>query len=89
MVQLVLNEQVPIVEAARRLSMSGTMLKNWVGQARRGPLVTLGASRRPMTELEAELSRLKRKSAEARTERDILKQSTAHVATVQRPGTRS
>ncbi|MFO0777683.1 MAG: transposase [Nitrospira sp.] len=69
-VQLVLEQQVPIPEAARRLTMSGKTLKNWVG---RGQLATLGASRRPVTELEAELSRLTRDLAEARMERDILK----------------
>lgn len=70
--QLVLNQQVPIAEAARRLSMSGKTLKNWVGQARCGQLATVGASHRPVTDLEAELSQLKRELTEARMERDIL-----------------
>src|SRR6185437_12422039 len=48
------EQQVPIAEAARRLSMSGKTLKNWVGRARRGQLATLGENRRPVTELEAE-----------------------------------
>jgi len=72
-VQLVLEQKLTIPEAARRLTMSGKTLKNWVGRARRGQLATLGASRRPMTDQEAELSRLKRDLAEARMERDILK----------------
>jgi transposase len=72
-VRLVLEQQVPIPEAARRLAMSGRTLERWVGRARQGPLTTLGESRRPVTELEAELSRLKRDLAEARMERDILK----------------
>ena len=88
-VQLVLAQQVPIAEAARRLSMSGKTLKNWVGQARRGQLATLGASRRPVRELEAELSRLTRDLAEARMERDILKKAIAYFAKAQLPGTRS
>ena len=87
-VQLVLEQQMPIVEAARRLSMSGKTLKNWVGRARRGQLAPLGESRRPVTELEAELSRLKRDLAEARMERDILKKATAYFAKAQLPGTR-
>ena len=78
-----------IPEAARRLTMSGNTLKNWVGRARRGQLATLGESRRPVTELEAEVSRLQRDLAEARMERDILKKTTAYVAKAQRPGTRS
>ncbi len=80
---LVLEQQVPIAEAARRLSMSGKTLKNWVGRARRGQLATLGENRRPVTEL----SRLKRDLAEARMERDILKKATAYVAKAQLPGT--
>lgn len=84
-----MEQQVPIAEAARRLSMSRKTLKNWVGRARRGQLATLGASRRPVTELEAELSRLKRDLAEARMERDILKKATAYFAKAQLPGTRS
>ncbi len=87
-VQLVLGQQVTIAEAARRLSMAGKTLKNWVGRARRGQLAMLGASRRPATELEAELSRLKRELAEARMERDILKNATAYFAKAQLPGTR-
>ena len=87
-VRLVLEQQGTIPEAARRLSMSGKTLKNWVGQAQRGQLATVGASRRPVTELEAELSRLKRELAEARMERDILKKATAYVAKAQLPGTR-
>ena len=87
-VQLVLTQQVTIPEAARRLSMAGNTLKNWVGRARRGQLATLGENRRPVTELEAELSRLTRDRAEARMERDILKKATAYVAKAPRPGTR-
>jgi transposase len=36
-------------------------------------VATLGETRRPVTELEAEVSRLKHELAEARMERDILK----------------
>lgn len=81
--QLVLNQQVPIAEAARRLSMSGKTLKNWVGQARCGQLATVGASHRPVTDLEAELSQLKRELTEARMERDILNRVRCEGAAAQ------
>lgn len=87
-VRLVLEQQVTIPEAARRLAMSSRTLERWVGRSRQGQLATLGASRRPVTELEAELSRLKRALAEARMERDILQKATAYVAKAPRPGTR-
>jgi transposase len=48
-VRLVLAQQVTMPEAARRLSMSGKTLKNWVGRARHGQLATVGASGRPGT----------------------------------------
>ncbi len=61
-VRLVLEQQVTIPGAARRLAMSGRTLERWVCRARQGQLTPLRASRRPVTELEAELSRLKRRS---------------------------
>jgi transposase len=42
-----------------------------------------------VTELEAELSRLKRDLAEAQMERDILKKATAYLAKAHLSGTRS
>ncbi len=88
-VRLVLEQDLTTPEAARRLAMSDKTLANWVFRARRGQLATLGESRRPVTEWEAEVSRLKRELAEARMERDILKTATAYFAKAQRPGTRS
>jgi transposase len=62
---------------------------NWVFRARHGQLAGLGDTRRPVTDLEAEVSRLKRELAEARMERDILKKATAYFAKAQPPGTHS
>jgi len=42
-----------------------------------------------VTDLAAEVSRLKHDLAEARMERDILKQATTYFAKAQLPGTRS
>ncbi|MCC6967947.1 MAG: transposase [Nitrospira sp.] len=75
-VRVVLEQKLAIPEAARRLTMSEKTLANWVFRARHGQLAGLGDSRRPVTELEAEVSRLKRELAEARMERDILKKAT-------------
>ena len=73
-VQLVQEQALTIPEAVRRLAMSDKTLANWVFRARRGQLVKLGEHRRPVTDLEAKVSRLKRELAEARMERDIQKQ---------------
>jgi transposase len=86
-VRVVHEQKLAIPEAARRLAISGKTLANWVFRARRGQLTTLGEGRRPVTDLEAEVSRLKRDLAEARMERDILKKATAYFAKAQLPGT--
>ena len=88
-VRLVREQELPIPEAARRLSMSGQTLSNWVFKARHGQLVRLSGPRKPVTDLEAEVSRLTRELAEARMERDILKKATAYFAKAQLLGTRS
>ena len=88
-VQLIQDQKLTIPEAARRLAMSDKTLANWVFRARQGQLSGLGESRRPVTDLEAEVSRLKRELAEARMERDILKKATAYFAKAQLPGTHS
>lgn len=88
-VRLVIEQALTIPEAARRLSMSGQTLSNWVFKARHGTLAGMDAHRRPVTDLEVEVSRLKRELAEARMERDILKKATAYFAKAQLPGTRS
>ena len=82
-VPLVQEQEFTISEAARRFALSGKTLANWVCRARRGQFATLGESRRPVTELEAEISRLKRELAETRMERDIRKQATGYVAKAQ------
>ena len=76
-VQLVQDQKLTIPEAARRLAMSDKTLANWVFRARQGQLSGLGESRRPVTDLEAEVSRLKRELVEARMERDILKKAVS------------
>ena len=88
-VRLVIEQDLTVPEAARRLSMSGQTLSNWVFKARHGKLAGMDANRRPVTDLEAENSKLKRDLAEARMERDILKKATAYFAKAQLPGTRT
>jgi transposase len=87
--KLILQEGLTIAEAARRLSMSVKTLSNWVQLARQGKLMTLDQHRQPVTELEAENSRLRRELAEAKMERDLLKKATAYFARESLPGTRS
>ena len=69
-----------LTETARSLSISVKTLANWVAVARHGEPASASDSRRPVTELEAEVSRLKRELAEMRMERDLLKKATAYFA---------
>jgi transposase len=77
-VKLVSEEKLTIPEAARRLSMSEKTLANWVHKARYGQLAEIGDARKPVTDLESEIARLKRELAEARMARDSLKKATAY-----------
>lgn len=69
-----------IPEVAKRLSLPGGTLKNWIYAGRRGKLGDVGKNQKPLTELEMELARVKRELAETRMERDLLKKAAAYFA---------
>jgi transposase len=74
-VKLAMTEGVGVSEAARRLSISMKTLANWVRAAKAGKLERVGQHQKPLTEIEAELGRVKRELAEVKMERDLLKNS--------------
>ena len=78
--KLVVEGGQGLTETARRLSISAKTLANWVAAARRGELAGAVDKRRPVTDLEAENSRLKRELADMKMERDLLKKATAYFA---------
>lgn len=65
--------------AARKLGISVKTLANWIRAARDGGLPANGG-KRPVGELEAEVSRLRTENATLRMERDFLKKATAFFA---------
>lgn len=65
--------------AARQLEISVKTLANWVDAVRAGRPLTSEA-RRPATDLESELSRLRAENATLRMEREILKKAAAFFA---------
>lgn len=83
-VSLVVDGGLTIAEVSRRLSISQQTLRNWIKKHRSGCLSPPGS--RSVTELEAEVSRLRKELAEARLEKDILKKamvgSTGHCNTL-------
>ena len=78
--QLVLRDGLGQTEAARRLSISVKTLANWVALSKQGKPVKAPPGRAPVSELEAEVSRLRRELSETKQERDLLKKSTAYFA---------
>jgi transposase-like protein len=72
-VKLAMTEGVGVSEATRRLSISMKTLANWVRAAKAGRLERVGQYRKPLREVEAELSRVKRESTEMKMERGFLK----------------
>ena len=86
-VRMVVEAHLTQPEVCRRLSLAGSTLARWVAQARKGGLVE--PKRTPVTQEEMEVARLKRKIAELKMERDILKNATAYFARESLKGTRS
>ena len=85
-VKLVRESRLSIAEAGRRLSIPAMTLKNWLYRDK-NPKVGSSSSR-PVTELEAENSRLRKELADSRLEIDIIKKAMAYYAKELLPGTR-
>ena len=78
-VKLVLDEKVGLTEVARRLDLPAKSLANWVRAARAGKVVQ-GPVAHPVTDLEAEVSRLRAENARLKMEREILRKAAAYFA---------
>jgi transposase len=87
-VKLVIDDKLSWSATARRLSLPTSTLANWVRAYKAGKLGDISKSYRPLTEVEMELSRVKKENAELRMERDILKKAAAYFARESLPGTR-
>lgn len=74
-----LAESLGPAKAARQLDMSDKTLANWLGASRAGqPLRS--PQRKPVSEVESELARLRAENATLKMEREILKKATAFFA---------
>jgi len=65
---------------ARSLEMSPKTLANWVYRARRGQALLKRQPVKPVSDLEAEVARLRQENARLRVEKDILKKAAAYFA---------
>lgn len=76
---IALAESVGPTKAALQLDMSIKTLGNWLDASRAGrPLRS--PSRKPISEVESELARLRAENATLKMEREILKKATAFFA---------
>ena len=85
-VSLVVDGGLTVPEVGRRLGISPQTLRNWIKKHKSGGLD--GPGSQPVTELEAEVSRLRKELAEARLEKEILKKAMAYLAKEPGRGTR-
>jgi transposase len=65
---------------ARSLEMSNKTLTNWIGRTRKGQEMVRRTPAQPLSELEAELSRLRQENAKLKLEKEILKKAAAYFA---------
>ena len=65
---------------ARSLEMSNKTLANWVYLARKGQALVKRRTLEPVSELQAEVSRLRQENARLRVEKEILKKAAAYFA---------
>jgi transposase len=69
-----------LAAVARSLEMSNKTLANWVYLSRRGQALVKRVGAQPVSELEAEVGRLRQENARLRVEKEILKKAAAYFA---------
>lgn len=69
-----------IADVAKAVDVPKGTLGNWVARSRAGEALIKRASARPVTELEAEVSRLRAENARLKIEKEILKKAAAYFA---------
>jgi transposase len=88
-VRMITDGNLSLPEVARRLSIPSSTLRYWVKISEKGFLSNVGNQRKPFTDAEMELARLRRELAEVKMERDFLKKAAAYFAKEPKSGTRS
>jgi len=85
-VKLVRESGLSIAEAGLRLNIPAMTLKNWIYRVKSSKSGV--SSGRPVSDIEAENSRLRKELAESRLECEIIKKAMAYFAKESLPGTR-
>lgn len=79
-VRQVLDGKRSVPQVARSLEMSDKTLANWVMKARQGQPLIKRASAQPLSDVQAELARLRQENARLKLEKEILKKAAAYFA---------
>ena len=87
--RLVTEDGLSVAEAAKQLGISERTLGNWVRLAKKHGTPQGPGKHRPVSDLEAEVAKLRRELAVSQMECDILKKAAAYFARESLPGTRS
>ena len=77
-VNQVLDGGRSVVEVARSLEMSDKTLSNWVRRVRRGQPFSRRGQLPEVTDVQAELTRLRTENAQLKQDKDILKKAAAY-----------
>jgi len=85
--KLIIEQGVPVVQAARDLGVSATVLHGWKRKYLEDR--TMGGGNGGPTSDQEEIRRLRRELAQVRLERDILKKAAVYLAEPLKRGTRS
>lgn len=72
--------EVGITEAARRLDMPTSSIRNWLKPEARSRLSGDGRKREPVSEAQAEITRLRREVASLKVDNEILRKAAAYFA---------
>jgi transposase len=75
-----LAEEVGVSEAARRLDMPMSSIRNWMKPDARSKFKGDASKRQPITEAQAEITRLRREVASLKVDNEILRKAAAYFA---------
>ena len=75
-----LGEEVGVAEAARRLDMPVSSIRNWMKPEAPSRLRADQGKRQPVSEAQAEMARLRREVASLKVDNEILRKAAAYFA---------
>ncbi len=75
-----LAQEVGVTEAARRLDIPVSSIQNWMKPSYAGKLQKKSVGKKGVTEVQAEIARLRREVASLKVDNEILRKAAAYFA---------